>query len=101
MGATAATTTGTTLTVLNIMGMTKLKLGIVSAVVVATVATPLVMQHRSQLKLQEANELLHRQNQTLTAQVQPLSEENQRLSNLLAQAATPEVATQRNPSNEL
>jgi RNA polymerase sigma factor (sigma-70 family) len=97
--ATAATTAGTTLTVLKIMGMTKLKLGIVSAVVVATVAIPLVVQHRSELKLQEANELLHRQNETLTAQVQPLAEENQRLSNLLARAAAPEVT--RNPSNEL
>ena len=99
--ATAATTAGTTLTVLKIMGMTKLKLGIVSAVVLATVATPLVLQYRSQVKLQETNELLQRQNQTLTAQVQPLAEENQRLSNLLARAAASEVATERNPSNEL
>jgi hypothetical protein len=59
------------------------------------------VQYRSQLKLREANEILQRQNQTLTAQVQPLAEENQRLSNLLVRAAAPEVATERNPSNEL
>src|SRR5262249_55004796 len=70
-------------------------------VVVATVATPLIMQHRSQQKLEEANELLRQQNAHLSAQVQPLTDENLRMSNLLARATGPDAAAQRSPSNEL
>jgi RNA polymerase sigma factor (sigma-70 family) len=79
-GATAAG--GTTLTLLKLMTITKLKAGIISAVVVAGVATPLVMQHQAQVKLRDENQLLRQQITELTQ----LKTENERLSNLLAQA---------------
>src|SRR3989442_3599386 len=47
----AAASGGTTLTLVKLMTMTKLKLGIISAVVVAGVATPLVIQRQAQAKL--------------------------------------------------
>ena len=51
--ATAVAGTATTLTLLKFMAMTKLKLGIISAVVVAGVATPLVIQHQAEIRLRE------------------------------------------------
>jgi hypothetical protein len=60
--------------------MTKLQTAIVSAVVVAGVATPLVIQHEAKLR---------RENQALRQQVDQfagLTAENERLSNLVAQA---------------
>jgi RNA polymerase sigma factor (sigma-70 family) len=80
--ASAATATGTTFTFLNIMATTKLKIALVSAAVVA-VATPLALQHQTKVKLREENQVLRRQNDQLS----PLASENERLSNLLAQAA--------------
>ncbi len=83
------------LTLLNLMNA-KLKVGIVTAVVVAGVATPLAIQERARRDLHAENAALRRQNDELT----PLASENQRLSNLLAQTqATP--AAQTNPSSEL
>src|SRR5438309_2064300 len=60
--------------------MPELKTGIISAVVAASVATPLVMQHHAQVKLRE-------ENQSLRQQVEGLTAENDRLSNLLTQAS--------------
>ncbi len=81
-GALAATvaTASTTFTVLKLMTMTKLKAGIISAVVAAGVAAPLVMQHQAQVKLRQ-------ENQSLRQQVEGLTAENDRLSNLLTQAS--------------
>lgn len=78
----AAAGTGTTLTLLKFMAMTKLKLGIISAVVVAGVATPLVVQHQAQVRLREENGALRQQ----LDQLNQLAAENQRLSNLVARA---------------
>jgi RNA polymerase sigma factor (sigma-70 family) len=75
---------GTTLALLRIMATTKLKLGIASALVVAGVVTPLVLQHLSLVKLREQNQALQQQGE-LAAQ---LSTENARLSNLVAQASS-------------
>lgn len=86
--ASAATTTGTTLTLLEIMSMTKLKVGIVTAVVAAGVAVPWVMQHNTQAKLDKLNEALRQQ----TEQTSHLLAENERLSNLVANANTPATA---------
>ena len=83
--AGTAAGTGTTLTILKIMSMTKLKVAIISAVVVAGVTIPLVMHHQSQTKLREANESMQKQ----TEQSRLLAEENERLSNRLAQATAP------------
>ncbi|PYJ95918.1 MAG: hypothetical protein DME23_22290 [Verrucomicrobia bacterium] len=80
--AGAAASGGTTLTLLKLMTMTKLKAGIISAVVVAGVATPLVMQQQAQVKLSMENQSLRQQ----AGQLAKLQAENGHLSNLLAQA---------------
>jgi RNA polymerase sigma factor (sigma-70 family) len=59
--ASAATGTTTTLTFLKAMAMTKLQAGIIGAVVVAGVLTPLVIQHQAQVRLREENESLRQQ----------------------------------------
>jgi RNA polymerase sigma factor (sigma-70 family) len=81
----AAAGTGTTLTFLKIMTATNLKLGIISAVLVAGAATPLVIQHQAQLKLGEENQSLRQQ----VEQVSQLRAENERLSNLIDRANNP------------
>ena len=84
--ATAAAGTSTSLTILKLMTMTKLKLGIVSTVVVATLATSLVVQHQAQANLRKENRTLQEKNAELSEQFTPLETENNRLSNLIAQA---------------
>lgn len=98
-GATAATAAGgeTTLTILKIMGMTKLKAAGI-AVVMAGVAVPLVIQHQSNEALRGRNDSLARQNEQFAQQLTPLAAENTRLSNLLARTAPP---VHRESSNEL
>jgi RNA polymerase sigma factor (sigma-70 family) len=80
-----------TFTFVKLMTMTKLQSAIVGAVVIAGVATPLVFQQQS--KLREENQSLRKQNEQL-AQIQA---ENDRLSNLLAEAAS----SQKLASNQL
>lgn len=78
---TVAAGGGTALTILEIMSMTKLQGGVIAAITVA-LSIPLVVQYQSRTRLQD-------ENQTLRAQVEEiavLSEENKRLSNLVAQA---------------
>ncbi len=73
-----------TLTFINLMTMTKIKIALISAVVIAVAATPFVLQHQSKLR---------EQNQTLQQKLEQLSTENQRLSNQVAQAGqAPEAA---------
>ena len=87
----------TTITILKIMSMTKLKVGIITAVVAAGVSIPWVMQHNTQTKLNAANEALRQQ----TEQQEHLSAENARLAKLSSQmASTPPVST-NSPSLEL
>jgi hypothetical protein len=69
------------------MAMSKLKVGLIGAVVVAGVATPLIIQNQSQAKLRAENLKLRQQNAQLAEQITPLTAENVRLSNLVAQAA--------------
>jgi len=95
--ASAATGGGTALTILKIMSMTKLKLGIISAVVVAGITVPIVVMHqRAQTKLHEADEALRQQNE----QVKQLAAENERLAKAAAQKTTPPPAS-NNPSLEV
>ncbi len=54
----SAVTGGTALTILQTITMTKLKVGIICAVVVAGVATPLAIQHQSESRLRAENESL-------------------------------------------
>ena len=94
--AGAATGGGTALTLLKIMSMTKLKIGIISAIVVAGVAIPLVMHQQSQNKLRGANEAMQRQ----ADETARLAAQNEKLSHQLAvvNAAKP-AAT--DPSREV
>ena len=82
LASAAAGTAGSTLTLLKILTMTKLKLGIISAIALAGVATPIVFQYQTQAKLRDENTLLREQ---LLVQAQ-LVLDNQRLSNQLAEA---------------
>ena len=78
------------------MILTKLKLGIAGAVVMAGVATLLVLQYQDLLKLREENQSLQQQ----VSQLTQLQAENERLSNLVAQVSSP--PTQSNDQlNEL
>jgi RNA polymerase sigma factor (sigma-70 family) len=61
LASAAAAGTGTALTLLKLMATTKLQLGIASVVVLASVMTPLVLQHQSLLKLREENQVLQQQ----------------------------------------
>jgi RNA polymerase sigma factor (sigma-70 family) len=79
--AGAAAGKGIALTLIKTMTMTKLNFGIVAAVAVACLAASLV-QHRSRVKLLAENQTLQHQ----AAQFASLAADNERLSNLLAQA---------------
>ncbi len=59
--AGAAMGTGTTLTFLEAMTMTKFQAGIIGAIVVASVLTPLVIQHQAQVRLRDENQSLRQQ----------------------------------------
>ena len=81
-GITAGTTT---LTLVKTLAMTKVKLGALSALIIAGVTTPLVVQHQTQARLA-------RQNQELRNQLSSLAElqaENERLSNAVARLSQP------------
>ena len=67
------------------MKTTALKLGIVCAVVLAGIATPMVIKHNAAVSLRENNAALRQQADRLAQ----LAGENQRLSNLVAQAKPP------------
>ena len=90
--AGAATGTTTTFTLLRFMATTKLKAGLVSALLVASVLTPLVIQRQAHGQLSDQNEALRRQ----TDHLAKLREENERLSNFLARAES----SQRLPSDQ-
>ena len=81
--AGSAAGSGITLTTLKLILMAKLKIGIISAVVVASVVTPLVLQHQARARMREQDESLRQRQSQLTG----LLEENNRLSNLAANSA--------------
>jgi hypothetical protein len=82
--AGVASGTGTSLTILKIMSLTKLQVGIISATIVAGAATPLLVhEHGNQTALREENVTLRQQ----AGAVAGLQAENERLSNALAIAA--------------
>ncbi len=80
-----ASAMGTTFSFLELTTMTKLQAGIIGAIVVAGVVTPLVIQHRAQARLRERDEMLEQR----AARVAQLTAENERLSNLVANASRP------------
>jgi RNA polymerase sigma factor (sigma-70 family) len=86
----------TTLNLLRIMAMTKLKVGIITAVVAAGITIPVMIQHRMQTKLNAANEQLRQQmdrNNRLAA-------ENENLSKRATTEVAPAVVD-KGPSPEL
>lgn len=98
--ASSAAASGGTLTILKLMAMSKLKIGLIGAVVAAGVATPLIIQNQSQAKLRAENQELRQQNAQLADQITPLTAENVRLSNLVAKA-TEFQSAQHNQSSDL
>jgi hypothetical protein len=69
----SSATGGTTFALAKILTMSKIKLSILSAIVVASVATPLVIHHRSQVQLRQKEEPL-RQQQPTRQQVRSFAE---------------------------
>jgi RNA polymerase sigma factor (sigma-70 family) len=69
----SAAGTGTTLTFLKAIIMTKSQAGIIGAIVVAGVLTPLVIEHQAQVRLREENQSLHQQVAQLEADNKNLS----------------------------
>ncbi len=80
--ASLAAGSGATSTFLNLITMTKLKAGILSALIIAGAATPLMIHYQAQSTLRERDAALQRQNDQLAQ----LTAENGRLSNLVAQS---------------
>lgn len=94
--ASTATAAGTgTSTALKLMTMTKLQLSFIGAVVVAGIATPLVMQHQSAARLRQENAVLRQQ----TDEKNKLAMENEQLKGLLAEANRPQPPA--DPSREV
>ena len=89
--------TSTILTLIKMATMTKLKAGIVGALVVAGLATPLVINHQTQSKLLQENESLRQQ----VAQLSQTAAENERLSNQVARAQSSQVVAQLQASELL
>ena len=85
-----------TITILKIMSMTKLKVGIITAVVAAGITIPLVIQQQTQTKLKAANESLRRE----TERADQLAAENEALAKGATRASTP-TADSNGPSPEL
>ena len=93
-GAAASGATGFTL--IKLITMTQLKLGIVGALVLAGVATPLVLEHQSQAKVSAENQALRHRLERLGAQPR----EDGRLAGPVAPGDQPQ-ANASHPSSEL
>jgi RNA polymerase sigma factor (sigma-70 family) len=87
---TGAVTGGAASSLLSLTILAKLKVGLIGVLLVGGVATPLLLQHRSQVALREDNNSLRERIQ----QLEGTSEENERLSNLLNAATSPIPADQ-------
>ena len=84
--ASSAAGTGTTFALLKFMAMTKLKLGIVGAVVTAGLATSLVVQHQSFTKLQDEHAALQQRQAEQLTELENLRNENLQRAKLKADA---------------
>src|SRR5262249_39679541 len=83
--AGAAGGTVTSLSLLKIMAM-KLKFSVIAGLVLAGVATPLMLEHQAKVKLRDETRALRQQREQAVENVAALAAENMRLSNLVAQA---------------
>jgi len=82
LAGAAAAAAGSTFNLLNLMSMTKLKAGLLSAAIVVGAGTPVVVQHRSLSRLRAENRELREQSR----QLEPFREGNQQLAALQADA---------------
>jgi hypothetical protein len=82
--ASATGGSGTTLTLLKLITMSKIKLGIISVVLAAIVAPPMIIQYQALAKLRGENAALRQK----TDENDRLATENQKLSQELAEAKT-------------
>ena len=82
--AGAAAGSGSTLTLVKLLAMTKLQASVISAVVIASVATTLVVKHQAQAKLRDADNTLRQQ----TEQLAQLQADHQRLQGLAGNTAS-------------
>jgi len=80
--ATAAAGSGTTVTLIKLITMTKLEAGIVSAVVAAGLTTSFVVQHRSLTSQREENHALREHTERLDQQLAQVRADNQRLAKI-------------------
>jgi RNA polymerase sigma factor (sigma-70 family) len=81
--------TGLSLTTIKTLAMTKLQISMVGVILMAGLATPLLLQHQSLKRMREEGNRLREETVSLqqqTSQIDQLAAENQRLSNLLARA---------------
>ncbi len=72
-------------TIIKLITMTKIKAGIIGAVVLSGVAVPVWLQHQAQLAVREENRALHQQ-------VDQFGAENERLSNQVMRASSAPTA---------
>lgn len=72
--------TGTIVAILKLTSMTKLQVGIVGAIVVASVVTPVVIQHQTNARHRAERAALQRQLAEQTGELDRVRAENQRLS---------------------
>jgi RNA polymerase sigma factor (sigma-70 family) len=89
LAGAATVGTGLSLTTINTLAMTKLQISMVGVILIAGLATPLLLQHQSLKRTREENNRLREETVSLqqqTSQMTQLAAENQRLSNLLARA---------------
>ena len=91
MAGSATLATGLSLTTIKTLAMTKLQISIAGVILIAGLATPLLLQHQSLSRMREENNRLREETVSLqqqTSQIAQLAVENQRLSNLLARAGS-------------
>src|SRR3974390_1364868 len=68
------------------MTMTKLKLAVVSALIVTCAAAPLILQHQARNQLRQENLALRQENDQLAQRLAQVAAENLRFSNLVARS---------------
>ena len=91
LAGSATLATGLSLTTIKTLAMTKLQISIAGVILIAGLATPLLLQHQSLSRMREENNRLREETVSLqqqTTQTAQLAAENQRLSNLLARAGS-------------
>jgi len=91
LAGAATAGTGLSLAFIKTIAMTKLQVGVVGVILIAGLATPLLLQHQSLSRMRDENSRLREQTLSLqqqATQTAQLVAENQRLSNLLAHAGS-------------